>query len=116
LNISERNNIVKVCTLDREASRNTATGQDKRVIRDYFLATLKSDRFVGAVYGRDGLISGQYQQERGRDVWMAYRADAECSPVFDFEIGRRAPLELRRISDECFAQFRPEMRWNTNVQ
>lgn len=39
---------------------------------------------------------------------MAHRADAECSAVFDFEIGRRAPLELRRISDECFAQFRPK--------
>lgn len=47
---------------------------------------------------------------------MAYRADAECSAVFDFEIGRGAPLELRRISDECFAQFRPKMRWNTDVQ
>ena len=103
LNMSERKNILEVCALDWEASRNPATGKDKRVIRNYFLATLKSDRFVGAVYGRHGLISSQHRQEQCRDGWMAYRADAESSAVFDFEIGRCAPFELRRISDECFA-------------
>jgi len=59
LNIPERINILKVCTFDREASRNTATGKDKCVIRYYFLAVLKSDCFVGAVHGRDSLFPSE---------------------------------------------------------
>jgi hypothetical protein len=60
LNISERVNILKVCTFDWEASRNTATGKDKRVIRDYFLSILKSNGFVGGVYGCDSLFPSLY--------------------------------------------------------
>ena len=39
----------------------------------------------------------------------AYRIDPESDAIFDLEISRRAPLELGRISDERFAQLRPEM-------
>jgi hypothetical protein len=41
--------------------------------------------------------------------WKTHRANAERGSVFDFEISGSAPLELRRISDERFAQFCPEM-------
>jgi hypothetical protein len=34
---------------------------------------------------------------------------AERGAVFDFEISGRPPLQLRRIGDERFAQFCPEM-------
>lgn len=33
----------------------------------------------------------------------AYRIDTESDAIFDFEISRRAPLELGRIGDERFA-------------
>jgi len=64
LNISERVNVLEVCAVDWEATRNTTTGKDKRIIWNRFFAILKSDSFGGGVHGGDGLFTSSNRYER----------------------------------------------------
>lgn len=109
LNPSECVNILEVCAFDWKTTRNAATGKYKCVIRDYFLSIVKSHRLGVGVYGRDSLFSKLLLKWVVEKIWRTYCAKAERSSVFDFEISGSSQLEFRRISDESFAQFCPEM-------
>jgi hypothetical protein len=60
LNTSEGVNILEVCTLNWETTRNAATGKDQCVIRDYFLSIVKNDHLGVGVYVRDSLFPSWY--------------------------------------------------------